>query len=172
MAKMRAVRVARAGGPPERVRHEILESAPDEVSVRADECGVCHSDNRTVEAQWPDFFFPRIRGHEIGGVIEASGAGVVGWRVDVGWLGGHYDLCEPRPHGWLIGSRNLRISGISHSGRYAEAMLLWPMRLVAIPDEFGTSKAAAVALRRGHGSRRTCADLLPNLAATSSSIFD
>lgn len=135
MAKMRAVRVARAGGQLELVKHEILEPAPDEVSVRADECGVCHSDGRTVEAQRPDFAFPRIRGHEIGGAIEAIGAGAVGWRVDVGWLGGHCDLCEPRPHGWMIDS--LRISGISHSGGYAEAMLLWQPPVSAVRSGFG-----------------------------------
>jgi D-arabinose 1-dehydrogenase-like Zn-dependent alcohol dehydrogenase len=51
MAKMRAVQVARAGGPLELVERDIPEPARDEVRVRVEACGVCHSDSFTVEGQ-------------------------------------------------------------------------------------------------------------------------
>ena len=106
MAKMRAVQVARAGGPLELAEGEIPEPARGEVRVRVEACGVCHSDSLTVEGQWPGLTFPRIPGHEIAGVIEAIGADVVEWRVGqrvgVGWFGGNCGHCEPCRRGFGV----------------------------------------------------------------------
>src|SRR6266851_4174411 len=146
MARMRAVQVARAGGRLELIERDMPEPARGEVRVRVEACGVCHSDSLTVEGQWPDLSFPRIPGHEVAGVIDAIGAGVVGWRVGqrvgVGWFGGHCGHCEPCRRGWLIDCRNLRIPGISYDGGYAEAMVAPAHALAAIPDEFGAPEAA------------------------------
>jgi D-arabinose 1-dehydrogenase-like Zn-dependent alcohol dehydrogenase len=146
MAKMRAVQVAQAGGALERVEREMPEPARGEVRIRVEACGVCHSDSLTVEGQWPGLSFPRIPGHEIAGVIDAVGAGVVGWsvgqRVGVGWFGGHCGRCEPCRRGWLIDCRNLRIPGISYDGGYADAMVAPAGALVAIPDELSALDAA------------------------------
>jgi D-arabinose 1-dehydrogenase-like Zn-dependent alcohol dehydrogenase len=146
MAKMQAVQVARAGGPLEWVERDIPEPAPGEVRVRIDACGVCHSDSLTVEGQWPGLVYPRIPGHEIAGVIDAVGAGVVGWqlgqRVGVGWFGGNCGICEPCRRGWLIDCRNLRIPGISYDGGYAEAMVAPAAALASLPDELGAAEAA------------------------------
>jgi D-arabinose 1-dehydrogenase-like Zn-dependent alcohol dehydrogenase len=62
---MRAVQVARAGGPLELVEREMLGPARGEVRVCVEACGVCHGDSLTVEGQWPDLSFPRIPGREI-----------------------------------------------------------------------------------------------------------
>ena len=98
MAKMRAMQVVRAGGPLELVERDVPEPARGEVRVRVEVCGVCLSDTFTVEAQWPNLSFPRILGHEIAGVVDAIGAGVLGWptgqRVGVGWFGGNCGHCE------------------------------------------------------------------------------
>src|SRR5205807_3976629 len=81
------------------VEREMPEPMQGEVRVRVEACGVCHSDSLTVEGQWPGLSFPRIPGHEIAGIIDAVGTGVVGWsagqRVGVGWFGGHCGRCEP-----------------------------------------------------------------------------
>jgi len=146
MAKMRALQVARAGGPLEIVEREVPEPARGEVRVRIEACGVCHSDSLTVEGQWSGLTFPRIPGHEIAGVIEAIGADVVEWRVGqrvgVGWFGGNCGHCEPCRRGWLIDCRHLRIPGISYDGGYAEAVVAPASALAAIPDELGDAEAA------------------------------
>jgi D-arabinose 1-dehydrogenase-like Zn-dependent alcohol dehydrogenase len=146
MAKMRAVQVARAGGPLEFVERGVPEPAQGEVRVRVEACGVCHSDSFTVEGLWPGLSFPRIPGHEITGVIDAVGADVVGWRtgqrVGVGWFGGNCGRCEPCRRGWLIDCRNLRVPGISYDGGYAEAMVAPVNALAAMPDELGAVDAA------------------------------
>jgi D-arabinose 1-dehydrogenase-like Zn-dependent alcohol dehydrogenase len=146
MAKMRAVQVARAGGPLELVERDMPEPNEGEVRVRIEACGVCHSDSLTVEGQWPGLAFPRVPGHEIAGVIDRVGAGVTGWsvgqRVGVGWFGGHCGHCEPCRRGWLIDCRNLRIPGISYDGGYAEALVAPAHALAAIPAELAAAAAA------------------------------
>jgi D-arabinose 1-dehydrogenase-like Zn-dependent alcohol dehydrogenase len=145
MAKMQAVHVARPGSL-ELVERDVPEPARGEVRVRVGACGVCHSDSLTVEGQWPGLAFPRIPGHEIAGVIDALGAGVVGWRVGqrvgVGWFGGHCGHCEPCRRGWLIDCRNLRMPGISYDGGYAEAIVVPADALAAIPDDLSAAEAA------------------------------
>src|SRR5271169_6464691 len=146
MAKMRAVQVARAGGPLELVERDVPEPARGEVRVRIEACGVCHSDSLTVEGQWPGLTYPRIPGHEIAGVIDAVGDGVIDWRagqrVGVGWFGGNCERCEPCRRGWLIDCRYLRIPGISYDGGYAEAMVAPADALALIPDELAPADAA------------------------------
>jgi D-arabinose 1-dehydrogenase-like Zn-dependent alcohol dehydrogenase len=146
MTKMRAVQVTRAGGPLELVERDVPEPAPGEVRVRIEACGVCHSDSFTVEGLSPGLSFPRIPGHEITGVIDALGAGVVGWRtgqrVGVGWFGGNCGHCESCRRGWLIDCRNLRVPGIAYDGGYAEAMVAPAGALAAMPDELGAADAA------------------------------
>ena len=146
MGKMRAVQVAQGGGALELVEREMPEPTQGEVRVRVEACGVCHSDSLTVEGQWPGLSFPRIPGHEIAGIIDAVGTGVVGWsagqRVGVGWFGGHCGRCEPCRRGWLIDCRNLRIPGISYDGGYADAMVAPADALAAIPDQLSAVDAA------------------------------
>ncbi len=95
MAKIRAVRVTRAGSL-EPIERDTAESGRSEVRVCVEAGGVCHSDSFTIEAQWPGLAVPCIPGREIAGAIDAPGAGVDDWRagqrVGVGWFGGH---CEP-----------------------------------------------------------------------------
>ena len=101
------------------------EPTRGEVRVRVEACGVCHSDSFTVEGSAQPLLssHPRPRLP----VIDAIGAGVLGWRtgqrVGVGWFGGHCGHCEPCRRGWLIDCRNLHIPGISYVGGYAKAMV-------------------------------------------------
>ena len=85
-------------------------------------------------------------GHEIAGVIDAVGEGVIGWspgtRVGVGWFGGHCGRCEPCRRGDLVDCRNLRIPGITYDGGYAEAMVAPADALALIPDELSSAEAA------------------------------
>src|SRR5208283_6139178 len=97
MAKMRAVQVARAGGPLELVEREIPAPRAGTVRIKIQACGVCHSDSLVKEGLWPGLQFPRVPGHEVVGVVDEVGAGVTEWkkgdRVGVGWHGGHCFVC-------------------------------------------------------------------------------
>ena len=87
---MRAVEVPQAKGPFRFVEREIPEAPAGSVRIKVQACGICHSDEFVKEGSRPGIQYPRIPGHEIAGVIDAVGAGVLGWevgqRVAVGWL--------------------------------------------------------------------------------------
>lgn len=146
MAKMRVVQVARAGGPFELVERDIPEPGPGQVRIRVEACGVCHSDVFAKEGTFPGIRFPIVPGHEVAGVIDAVGPGIVPWqvgqRVGVGWYGGHDGYCESCRRGDFITCRNLEVTGISHDGGYAEYMIAPAQALARIPDGLSAEHAA------------------------------
>jgi propanol-preferring alcohol dehydrogenase len=63
------------------VRKPFVDPGPNQVRIRVEACGVCHSDAATVEALFP-ISWPRVPGHEVVGRIDALGSGVQGWALD------------------------------------------------------------------------------------------
>jgi D-arabinose 1-dehydrogenase-like Zn-dependent alcohol dehydrogenase len=140
MAKMRAVQVAKAGGPLELVEKEIPAPGVGQVRVRVHACGICHSDALTVEGYWPGISYPRVPGHEAAGVVDALGAEVPGWkvgdRVGIGWFGGSCGYCDSCRRGdFLMCTINPQVTGISWDGGYADYMIVPREALALIPDE-------------------------------------
>lgn len=146
MPRMRVIQVGQKGGPFELVERELPQPGPGEVRVKVQACGVCHSDSIAKEGLFPSVRYPIVPGHEIAGVIDAVGDGVIGWaagtRVGVGWFGGHCGRCEPCRRGDLVNCRNLRIPGVTYDGGYAEAMIAPADALALIPDELAAAEAA------------------------------
>jgi len=143
---MRAVQVAKKGGAFELVERELPQPGPGEVRVKVQACGVCHSDSIAKDGLFPSVRYPIVPGHEIAGVIDAIGSGVIGWtvgtRVGVGWFGGHCGRCDPCRRGYLIDCRNLRIPGVTYDGGYAEAMVAPADALALIPNDLSAADAA------------------------------
>ena len=129
----------------ELTRKPIQEPGPDEVRVRVEACGVCHSDAATVEGQFP-VDFPRVPGHEVVGRIDALGSAVRGWtigqRVGVGFLGGSCGYCEFCRCGDLVNCKNQGYTGVHSDGGYAEVMIVKASGLVRIPDGLSSVNAA------------------------------
>ena len=146
MPKIRVVQVGKKGGSFELVERELPQPGRGEVRVKVQACGVCHSDSIAKEGLFPSVPYPIVPGHEIAGVIDAVGDGVIGWavgtRVGVGWFGGHCGRCEPCRRGYLVDCRNLRIPGINYDGGYAEAMVAPSDALALIPDDLSAAEAA------------------------------
>lgn len=101
MSKMRVVQVSQPNGAFELVEREIPEPAAGWVRIKVEACGICHSDSLTKEGILPGIQYPRVPGHEVAGIVDEVGAGVVGCivgqRVGVGWHGGYCGHCEPCP---------------------------------------------------------------------------
>ena len=121
--------------------------APDEVLIKVEACGVCHSDAMTKEGLWPGIEYPRVPGHEIAGVIDAVGAGVAGWkegqRVGVGWHGGHCGYCDSCRRGDFVTCQVApEIPGIAYDGGYAEYTIAPAGALALIPDGLSAVEAA------------------------------
>src|SRR5262245_61170595 len=114
MAKVtgRYAQVVRKGGPIELVTREVPDPKANEVRVRVQACGICHSDVLTKEGLFP-ITYPRVPGHEVVGLVDAIGDGVTEWkvgqRVGLGWYGGHCGKCEPCRRGDHVACQNLRM---------------------------------------------------------------
>jgi D-arabinose 1-dehydrogenase-like Zn-dependent alcohol dehydrogenase len=140
MAKMRAVQVPHPNGPLELVERDLPSPSPGSLRIKVQACGVCHSDSMTKEGTFPGISYPRVPGHEVAGIIDAVGPGVLGWetgqRVGVGWHGGHCGYCDSCRRGdfWACQNTPL-VPGIAYDGGYADYMVAPAGALALIPPE-------------------------------------
>lgn len=146
MAKMNAMQVAEAGGDFKPVELDIPQPEQDEVLIKVEACGICHSDAFVKEGTMPGIEYPRVPGHEVIGIIESVGKNVTKWqkgqRVGVGWHGGHCHQCEPCRKGDFINCENAKITGISFDGGYAEYMTTPETAVAGVPESLSSAEAA------------------------------
>lgn len=141
----RALQVTKPGRF-EMVMRRLVDPCVDEVRIRVEACGVCHSDAATVDGSFRGVIYPRVPGHEVIGKIDAIGDGVTGWkigqRVGVGFLGGHCGYCQFCRRGDFVNCQNQPISGLIRDGGYAEVMFAKTSGLAEIPDQLNSIEAA------------------------------
>jgi D-arabinose 1-dehydrogenase-like Zn-dependent alcohol dehydrogenase len=147
MAKMIAMVVPQARGRLRKEERDIPEPGPQEVRLKIQACGVCHSDALLIEGQWPGLTYPRIPGHEVVGVIEALGAEVHGWdigtRVGVGWSSGACGYCRHCRQGEAFACDNIKgATGITRDGGYATHMLAHASALAHMPASLDSVESA------------------------------
>ena len=147
MPKMRAVQILNAKGPFQLVEHDIPDPGTGMVRVKVQACGICHSDEYAKEGSRPGITYPRVPGHEVAGVIDSIGAGVLGWkvgqRVGVGWHGGHCGYCNSCRRGDFVTCSVARqITGLTCDGGYTEFMLISAAALALVPDELSPAETA------------------------------
>ncbi|SFS64931.1 alcohol dehydrogenase [Marininema halotolerans] len=130
----------------ELVEREIPEPGSNEVRVKVEACGVCHSDVFIKEGTYPGIRYPRVPGHEVTGIIDKVGEGVDSWtagqRVGVGWHGGHCFTCDPCRSGDFVNCINKKVTGISYDGGYQEYMIAPISALAMVPDDLSLVEAA------------------------------
>jgi D-arabinose 1-dehydrogenase-like Zn-dependent alcohol dehydrogenase len=146
VAPMKAAQISKPGGDFEIVEREIPKPGAEQVRIKVQACGVCHSDMLTKEGAWPGIQYPRVPGHEVAGIVDEVGAGVSAWskgqRVGVGWHGGHDGTCRECRRGDFRNCRNLKIAGISYDGGYQQYMVAPVEALVPIPESLSDAEAA------------------------------
>lgn len=146
MSRMQVAQLSAAGADFELVERNIPEPGPDQVRVKIEACGICHSDAFVKDGGFPGLAYPRVPGHEIAGTVDALGDDVDHWqsgqRVGVGWHGGHCFSCESCRRGDFVTCAHEQICGISYDGGYAEYMIAPAEALVAIPDTLSSVEAA------------------------------
>jgi D-arabinose 1-dehydrogenase-like Zn-dependent alcohol dehydrogenase len=147
MPKMRVAQVPAPNAPLEIVERDIPEPAADEVLIKVEACGVCHSDSMTKEGLWPGLAFPRVPGHEVVGTIDAVGPGVanlsIGQRVGVGWHAWHCLRCDNCRRGDFFACQaGAKVTGIHFDGGYAEYMVAPALGVARMPDDLGFVEAA------------------------------
>ncbi len=143
---MKAVQISMPGKP--FIVQEVSIPAPgtDEVLIKVQACGVCHSDMFVREGAFPGVSYPRIPGHEVVGVIDQAGEGVhdfaVGDVVGVGWHGGHCFTCVACRAGDFILCSRGQITGLTKDGGYAQYMVAPVHALARIPKGMDAALAA------------------------------
>ena len=79
--------------------------ASNEVQIKVETCGICHSDLSMLNNDWGISQFPLVPGHEVIGIVESLGAQVkhlkIGQRVGVGWFSNSCMTCE-----WCVGGEH------------------------------------------------------------------
>jgi D-arabinose 1-dehydrogenase-like Zn-dependent alcohol dehydrogenase len=118
----------------------------NQIRIKVQACGICHSDVFVKEGYWPGLQYPRVTGHEVAGVVDDVGAGVMVWkkgqRVAVGWHGGHCGQCDSCRRGDFMGCRNFQVTGFQEDGGYAQYMIARQEAVAAVPDALSPVEAA------------------------------
>ncbi|MCW9706620.1 alcohol dehydrogenase [Fodinibius salsisoli] len=146
MSTMKAMQVPEAGSDFTLTETEIPSPADNEVLIKVQACGICHSDAIVKDGLMPGIEYPRTPGHEVIGTIKKLGTSVDHWekgqRVGVGWHGGHCYKCEACRKGDFINCENGKITGLHFDGGYAEYLAAPESALAAIPDSLDSAEAA------------------------------
>jgi D-arabinose 1-dehydrogenase-like Zn-dependent alcohol dehydrogenase len=146
MSKMKAMQVSEAGSDFELVEKDIPQPGKNEVLIKIQACGICHSDQFTKEGAMPGIEYPRVPGHEVIGTVEELGDNVSLWeegqRVGVGWHGGHCFECEACRRGDFINCENAQVTGIHFDGGYAEYLVAPSQAIAGVPDDLSSEEAA------------------------------
>lgn len=143
---MKAIQVPKPGADFDIIDREIPTPKDNEVLIKVEACGICHSDDMVKQGAMPGIEYPRVPGHEVVGIIDKVGKNVSQWekgqRVGVGWHGGHCFECEQCRRGNFINCDNAKICGISYDGGYSEYMTAPQEAVASIPEELSSEEAA------------------------------
>lgn len=102
MSIIKSYAAAQAGAELEFHEFDAGELLPEDVEVKVEYCGVCHSDLSMIDNEWGFSQYPLVPGHEVIGRVHALGSAAqdkglkVGQRVGIGWTArscGHCDAC-------------------------------------------------------------------------------
>lgn len=143
---MKAAQIKEKNGKFELVEIEKPKPKNNEVLIKVEACGICHSDNFVKTGTFPGLEYPRTPGHEVIGTIEKLGSRVTQWkvgqRIGIGWHGGHCFECTPCRKGDFVSCENAKVSGISYDGGYAEFMTAPQEAVVEVPEKLKAIEAA------------------------------
>jgi propanol-preferring alcohol dehydrogenase len=144
---MRAATVVAFGKPLELREWPVPVPGPNEILVKTEACGVCHTDLHAADGDWPlKPTPPFIPGHEAIGIVVAMGESVtsvkMGERVGVPWLYaacGHCEYCltahEPV-------CATAKFGGYTQNGGFAPYLIANPDYVAHIPDGLDARQAA------------------------------
>ena len=126
----------------------IPEPGAEQVLVRVEASGLCHTDIHAARGEWPvKPPLPFIPGHEGVGVVEHVGPGnahgiVEGMRVALPWLGYACGDCTYCNSGWETLCEAQQNMGYSMNGGFAEYAVGYARHVVAVPDGIDPLDAA------------------------------
>ena len=129
---------------------EIPKPGPDEILIKVEACGVCHSDLHIAEGDWTHLLRiikrPLIPGHEVVGLVVEKGEAVtelqIGDRVGVAWTHwtcGECELCKDDHENLCT---HQAITGATVDGGYAEFIKAKASHSLKVPENLSSEEAA------------------------------
>ena len=135
---MKAAVVTQLGQPLEMQDRPIPEPSMDQVLVRIEASGLCHTDIHAAHGDWPVKPSPPfVPGHEGVGIVEKLGSRVtehqLGDRVAIPWLGHACGQCRYCVDGRETLCESQQNSGYSIDGAFAEYAVVDARYAVTVP---------------------------------------
>jgi len=126
------------------------EAASDEILIKVEACGVCHSDYHLAYGEWdmlrPITKLPLILGHEVAGRIVTVGDDVrdlrEGDRVGVPWLFYTCGECEYCVTGRETLCPKQKVTGCTVDGGFAEYLTAKASHVARLPHNLSAEEAA------------------------------
>ena len=118
----------------------------NQVEIKVEYCGLCHSDLSMLDNEWGSSQYPLVAGHEIIGTIAAMGpyakGFTVGQRVGLGWFADSCLTCE-----WCkSGNHHLCASAVGtivgRHGGFADRVRANAAWVIPFPDQLDPQTAA------------------------------
>lgn len=124
----------------------IPEPKENEILIRINTCGICHTDLHVIEGELPQKKSPLTPGHQVVGVVEKVGSKVSthknGDRVGVAWLNWTCGECEFCKQGKENLCTKAKFTGYDVDGGFAEYITVYQSFAYPIPKIFSNEKAA------------------------------
>ncbi|MGH8455685.1 MAG: NADPH-dependent aldehyde reductase Ahr [Stenotrophobium sp.] len=121
---IRAYAAQKSGGALEAFSYEPGALHPEQVEIRVEYCGICHSDLSMLDNEWRRTAYPFVPGHEVVGIVSAMGTQAqnvrAGQRVGLGWRSGSCMHCTPCLSGDQHLCRNGEETIVGRHGGFAE----------------------------------------------------
>lgn len=120
---------------------------PEDVEVKVEYCGICHSDLSMIDNEWGFSQYPLVAGHEVIGRVHALGSAAqnkglkVGQRVGIGWTArscGHCDACIS---GSQINCQAGSVPTIVNRGGFADKIRADWQWVIPLPDSIDIESA-------------------------------
>jgi propanol-preferring alcohol dehydrogenase len=140
--------VVRQFGSPLVIEEWVVPSpGPDQILIKTEACGVCHTDLHAAKGDWPlKPTLPFIPGHEAIGTVTAIGASVTsvkeGDLVGVPWLYSACGHCEYCLSAWETVCPEAQFGGYTRNGGFAEYLIADPDYVAHIPSGLSSIEAA------------------------------
>jgi len=145
--KMHAAVVRQFGSPLVLEQWDIPTPAANQILIKTEACGVCHTDLHAAKGDWPvKPTLPFIPGHEAIGIVTAVGSSVSivkeGDRVGVPWLYSACGHCEYCLSAWETVCPEAKFGGYTSNGGFADYILADPNYVAHIPAGLSAIEAA------------------------------
>lgn len=150
MPRFMKAAVVHAFGEPLRIEEvPVPTPEPEQVLVKIEASGVCHTDLHAAEGDWPvKPSLPFIPGHEGVGYVAAVGSRVKhlkeGDRIGVPWLYTACGRCEYCQTGWETLCHAQQNTGYSVNGSYAEYVVADPNYVGRLPEQVAFDEIAPI----------------------------